>query len=258
MAGSLPSTERFSDRVADYVRWRPHYPAGVVPLLRSEGVLPDAGTVADIGSGTGISCRMFLDHGYRVMAVEPNTEMRAAAGQWLGEEPGFVSVDGTAEGTGLGDGSVEMVFAAQAFHWFDRPAAKREFARILKPGGATVLCWNNRDETDPFQQEYEQVLRRLLPDYTWVSHKHLTDDEIAAFFEPLPLRRADLAYHQTFDLAGLKGRLLSSSYCPKSGPAHDAVMQCMEELFARYAENGALRFSYITNVYWGEDQRRAS
>jgi SAM-dependent methyltransferase len=244
------STTRFSDRVADYVRWRPHYPAELVPLLRTKGLLSEGGTVTDIGSGTGISTNMFLDHGHRVLAVEPNTEMRAAAEQWLGKEPGFVSVNGTAENTTLESGVADMVFAAQSFHWFDRPAAKREFARILKPGGATVLCWNNRDETDPFQQEYESALRTHLPDYTYVSHKYLNEDEIAAFFAPHPLQRADLSYHQSFDLAGLKGRLLSSSYCPQSGPANEAVMQCMEDLFARYARDGQLKFSYVTNVYW--------
>jgi SAM-dependent methyltransferase len=248
----LSSTVRFSDRVADYVRWRPHYPVGLVPLLHREGLLPEGGTVADIGSGTGISTKMFLDHGHRVLAVEPTAGMRAAAEHWLGGGPGFVSVNGTAEVTTIESGAADMVFAAQAFHWFDRPAAKQEFARILKPGGATVLCWNNRDETDPFQQEYEQTLRQHLPDYTWVSHKYLPEDEIAAFFAPYPLRRADMDYYQTFDLAGLKGRLLSSSYCPKEGPAHDAVMRCMDDLFARYAQDGSLRFSYVTNVYWAD------
>ena len=247
---TAPSTTRFSDRVTDYVRWRPHYPVELVPLLHREGLLAEGGTVADIGSGTGISTKMFLDHGHQVLAVEPNAEMRAAAEQWLGEEAGFLSVNGTAEATTLEDSVVDLVFCAQAFHWFDRPAAKREFARILRPGGATVLCWNNRDETDPFQQDYERALREHLPDYTYVSHKYLTEDEIAAFFAPLPLCRADLAYHQTFDLAGLKGRLLSSSYCPQIGPAHDAVMRCMEDLFARYSRQGTLRFSYVTNVYW--------
>jgi SAM-dependent methyltransferase len=248
---SASSTTRFSDRVADYVRFRPHYPAELVPLLRREGLLPENGIVADIGSGTGISTKMFLEHGHRVLAVEPNVDMRSAAEEWLAGEAGFVSVNGTAETTTLGDAVADMVFAAQAFHWFDRPAAKREFARILKPGGATVLCWNNRDETDAFQQEYERALREHLPDYTYVSHKYLTEDEIAEFFTPLPLRKASLPYEQTFDLAGLKGRLLSSSYCPKSGPNHDAIMQRMEELFAQYAQNGTLRFSYVTDVYWG-------
>ena len=253
MNQSLParSTDRFSDRVADYVKYRPHYPGEVVDVLRRERLLPEGGTVADIGSGTGISSRIFLERGHGVLAVEPNGEMRGAAEAWLGTFPGFVSVNGTAEATTLGGGIADLVFCGQAFHWFDRRAAKLEFARILKPDGATVLCWNNRDETDAFQQEYEQALRRHLPDYTWVSHKYLGDDEIAAFFAPQSLGRADIPHNQTFDLAGLKGRLLSSSYCPKSGPAHDAVIQCMEELFARYQKGGVLQFAYVTNVYWG-------
>jgi ubiquinone/menaquinone biosynthesis C-methylase UbiE len=248
---SASSTLRFSDRVADYVRWRPHYPAEVVALLRQEKLVPDGGTVADIGSGTGISSQLFLERGFCVLAVEPNAEMRGAAEELLAALPGFVSVNGTAEKTTLPDKAADMVYCAQAFHWFDRPAAKREFARILKPNGATVLCWNNRDESDPFQQEYEQALRQHLPDYSRVSQKYLEDDEIAAFFAPLLLRRADIPHSQSFDLQGLKGRLLSSSYCPKSGPERDAVMRRMEDLFARHADHGVLRFAYITNVYWG-------
>ncbi len=248
----LPSTTRFSSRVADYVKWRPHYPAGIVPVLRREGLLPEGGAVADVGSGTGISTKLFLEQGHPVVAVEPNTEMRAASDEWLGGEPGYRSVNGTAEATTLTEASVDLVFCAQAFHWFDREASKREFARILKPGGQVVLCWNNRDETQPFQLDYEKALREYLPEYTYVSHKYLTEEEIAAWFAPHGLRQVDLEYHQSFDLEGLKGRLRSSSYCPKSGPEHDAVMRRMEELFKQYASGGVLRFSYITNLFWAD------
>src|SRR6188474_3051229 len=106
MNQSLParSTDRFSDRVADYVKYRPHYPGEVVDVLRRERLLPEGGTVADIGSGTGISSRIFLERGHGVLAVEPNGEMRGAAEAWLGTFPGFVSVNGTAEATTLGGG----------------------------------------------------------------------------------------------------------------------------------------------------------
>jgi SAM-dependent methyltransferase len=90
----LQSTARFSDRVDDYVRYRPDYPAALVEWLRREQGVTSDWDVADIGAGTGISSKMLLDAGYRVTAVEPNAPMRAAAEQWLCGNVNFSIVDG--------------------------------------------------------------------------------------------------------------------------------------------------------------------
>src|SRR5277367_59772 len=120
---------RFSDRVENYVRYRPGYPIEVLQVLKDEcGLTPDHG-IADIASGTGIWTRVLLNNGNRVFGVEPNPEMRQAGERLLADFPRFTSVAGTAEGTTLADASVDFVTAAQAAHWFEREHSRREFVR---------------------------------------------------------------------------------------------------------------------------------
>ena len=164
-------TARFTDRVDDYVRWRPSYPSDVIRLLQeTTGIVPPA-TVADIGAGTGISAALLLDAGYEVHAVEPNAAMRAAADKWLQFRPGNHSHPGRAEATQLPEASVDLVLAAQAFHWFEPQATGLEWRRILKPPGWVVLLWNARRLTgSPFLEGYERLLLEFATDYTAVRH----------------------------------------------------------------------------------------
>ena len=121
------ATSRFSDRVENYVRYRPGYPPEVIQELKSECGLMASHVIADIASGTGIWTRMLLENGNPVFGVEPNAEMREAGERLLAAFPKFTSVAGTAEATTLADQSVDFVTAAQAAHWFDRERARREF-----------------------------------------------------------------------------------------------------------------------------------
>src|SRR5690606_35644369 len=149
-----PSTERFSSRVEAYIRSRPGYPAAVCEVLGREIGFTAGWVVADIGSGTGLSTRLFLENGNDIFAVEPKAAMRQAAEAMLAKNAGFRSVEGTAEQTSLASGSTDLVVAGQAFHWFDERQSLREFARILKPGGFVVLMWNARRLTgSPFLSE---------------------------------------------------------------------------------------------------------
>src|SRR5439155_2562540 len=113
---SVDSKARFSSRVGDYVRYRPRYPRDVVSMLSSEVGLTRDWVVADVGAGTGISAELFLENGKVVWCVEPNREMRGAAEGLLSKYAGFRSVEGTAEETGLGSGSIDLIVCAQAFH----------------------------------------------------------------------------------------------------------------------------------------------
>jgi SAM-dependent methyltransferase len=247
-------TRRFSDRVADYVRFRPGYPPAVVDLLMTACGLTPAWIVADIGAGPGNLSRLFLDHGNPVVAVEPNREMREAGERLLGAHPRFRAVAGRAEVTGLPNRSVDLVVAGQAFHWFDRAAAKAEFARILQPPGRTVLVWNERRTGGtPFLEAYERLLLAHGTDYAAVRHQDVADDvAIAAFFAPAGFEKSRFDNLQTFDLAGLTGRLLSSSYAPQAGqPGHAAMLADLAEIFARHQENGRIAFPYDTTVYVG-------
>src|SRR5438132_418303 len=131
----MKSVERFTDRVDDYAKYRPHYPQAVFDLLRDELGFQPGTIVADIGSGTGISTKPLLDLGCTVYAVEPNAAMRRAAEQGLGENPRLTNIAGTAEETTLAENSVDAIVSAQAFHWFDAAQTRREFERILRPNG---------------------------------------------------------------------------------------------------------------------------
>jgi SAM-dependent methyltransferase len=248
------ATTRFADRVDDYVRHRPGYPPALVDSLRQKCGLAPGHVVADIGSGTGKLTELLLAAGARVLAVEPNAGMRGAAERLLGGLPGFRSVDGTAEATGLETGSVDLATAAQAFHWFDQAAARVEFARILKPGGSVALVWNERDDdASGFLRDYERCLRDFSVDYGAVDHRRTASRErIAAFFAPARFREAEFPNGQDLDLDGLRGRYLSCSYAlPRGHERFDEVMAALSEIFCRHQRDGRVRIEYRTRLYHG-------
>lgn len=252
------STQRFTSRVADYVKYRPSYPPEVVTFLHSTCGIANGARVADIGAGTGISARLFLDAGHPVVAVEPNQAMREAAVAWLSAFDGFAAVPGTAEATTLDDASVDLVIAAQAFHWFDPVTTRREFARILKPGGLIALFWNSRLLTGTaFLEGYEALLKRYGVDYTEVSERYGDDASMAAWFGERFAHKATFPNAQRLDFDGLTGRLMSSSYAPKAGhPNHEPMLAALRELFDRTAQNGTIEFAYDTRVYAGYASNR--
>jgi len=246
------ATSRFSDRVENYVRYRPGYPADVMGLLQRECGLAPGHMVADIASGTGIWTRMLLGNGNRVFGIEPNAEMRQAGERLLADCCKFTSLDGTAEATTLPDTSVDFVTSAQAAHWFDRERARREFIRILKPGGWLVLLWNERlTDSTAFLRDYEHLLLTFGTDYEDVRHERTTD-AVNEFFDPAPFQERGFELRQEFDCGGLEGRLLSSSYAPgREHPNHAATLHDLRRIFKTHAVGGHVRFDYQTRAYFG-------
>jgi SAM-dependent methyltransferase len=244
-------TQRFSSRVDNYVRYRPGYPPEVLELLKAECGLTSASVIADIGSGTGILTRIFLEHGNRVFGVEPNEDMRRAGEKLLSAYPRFTSVAGTAEATTLPDHSVDLVTAAQAAHWFDREPARREFLRILKAGSGVILLWNERKtDTTLFLREYEQLLLTYGTDYEDVRHERTTS-AISEFFAPTPYQQRVFDSYQEFDYQALEGRLLSSSYTPQPGnPKHQPMLEELRRIFDQGGDR--VRFEYNTRVYYAQ------
>lgn len=245
--------DRFSNRVADYVRYRPGYPAGMLDILRGCAGLHTGAQVADIGSGTGISAAALLEAGCEVFAVEPNAGMRRAAEEQLAGNPLFHSIAAPAEATTLPDHSMDLVFAAQAFHWFDVPKARAEFSRILKPGGHIALVWNVRQtDSTPFLRDYEALLKTYATDYAQVRHENVNEAVLREFFAPGSYQKHVLPNAQHFDLEGLQGRLLSSSYAPAEGqPGHEEMLAELRRIFDAHQKEGGVDLLYDTEIHVG-------
>lgn len=238
----------------NYARYRPGYPDEILGLLRQRCGLAGESWVADVGSGTGALARLFLENGNRVFGVEPNDEMRLAGERLLGHYGRFTSVAGRAEETTLPGGSVNLVTAGQAFHWFDPGPTREEFARILRPGGRVALIWNTRrKEGEPFLAGYERLLQTHGRQYREVYHgRRGSRESIRAFFSPDPVEEETFRNRQTFDFDGLRGRLLSSSYVPDEGePGHEETMEGARRLFREHEADGRVVLEYDTQVFFG-------
>jgi SAM-dependent methyltransferase len=246
------ATTRFSDRVDNYARYRPGYPVEIVQTLKNECGLASEHVIADIASGTGLWTRLLLENGNAVFAVEPNGEMRKVGEQLLAGFSKFTSISGSAENTTLRSESVDFVTAAQAAHWFDRTQARREFVRILKPGGWLVLLWNERViDSTKFLRDYEQLLLTYGTDYQEVRHERTTE-AVNEFFDPAPYHERVFDYRQVFDYSGLEGRLLSSSYAPGPGhPRYEPMLKELRRIYEDCAVEGKIAFEYKTRLYFG-------
>jgi SAM-dependent methyltransferase len=243
-------TTRFTDRVENYIKYRPSYPVEVIEYLKSEGILKSDSVIADIGSGTGISAELFLKNGNTVYGVEPNDAMREAAEKLLSGYPNFISLPGTAEAPPIPDGYFDLIICAQAFHWFDIPRVKIEFKRILKPTGRICLIWNERIlDGNPFLIAYEKLLLKYGTDYKNVRHENIDEKKLNEFFEGGYIKKT-FPNKQVFDLAGVTGRLLSSSYTPQyDSPLYEPMLAELNEIFEKNQKNGKIEFLYDTNVY---------
>ena len=249
----LSPTQRFSNRVEDYVRYRPGYPREVIELLRAECDLTSDSVVADIGSGTGKLTELLLPHAKCVVAIEPNLEMREAGERLWSTHSNFISLAGAAEATTLAGHSVDLIVAGQAFHWFDRERTRTEFGRILKPGGRIALIWNGlQTSSRPFLATYEALLREFAPEYEHVNHRNVDLPKLREFFGREPQFRS-FPYSQNFDYSGLRGRLLSSSYVPaERDPGSAAMLNQLRAIFDAHQQDGQVVFLYDTLVYFSQ------
>jgi SAM-dependent methyltransferase len=244
--------QRFSNRVADYVRYRPGYPSALINVLRSECGLRPEHMVADVGSGTGLLCKLFLENGNRVFGVEPNEEMRHAGDEFLADHKNFSSVHGSSEATTLPDSSVDFITAAQAFHWFEPVATRREFLRILKPQGWVVAVWNFRERQTPFGKAYEDILVRYGSDYARVRESYPESHDMHGFFLGGEVLQRALPGGRLFDWDELAGLLRSASYMPQEGHLNFApMMGALRELFDAKQKSGRVRMDYTTQIYFG-------
>lgn len=240
----MSPTRRFSDRAEDYRRFRPDYPQAAFAAIL-EGLDPSRLVAADVGAGTGISARPLAARGSRVIAIEPNAEMRNAAEP----HPHVEWRDGTAEATGLTDSSVDLVLCAQAFHWFRAREALVEFHRVLAPGGRLTLMWNKRDRDDPLTRGYIEAIHAVNGEHP-IEKMPFDPTTIAASGLFTEARVQSFSHSQSLDLEGFIGRAVSASYVPKDGEGLERLRAILSALWEQKRnERGMVTMRYVTEVY---------
>ena len=249
--GTRKFAKRFDGRADAYSRYRPRYPPEIIQKLEDEIGFDKDAIVADVGSGTGILSEIFLKNGNTVYGVEPNIGMRRAAEKSLEAYlPRFVSVDGTAEATGLSDTSVDLVAIGQALHWFDLKKARAEFKRILKKNGYVLIVYNWRKEEPGANEAYARLTRRFsknMPDVPDINRAY-----IRKFLKNARYRSFVIPNHQALDLKGLMGRLASASYAPPQwSPRWVKLEKEIKATFDKYNEDGVYTIHYHTTFFLG-------
>lgn len=245
-------TTRFSDRADDYARARPSYPDAVFDAIEKLAGLSAPSVIADVGSGTGISAAPLLRRGYAVYGVEPNAAMRAEAERRFAGESRFTSVDGTAEATTLGDGSVDLVLVAQAFHWMDPVRTRAELARVLRPPRYVALLWNwRRPRGSAFTAAYEAIVERWSNDYDVVKRQYRVRESLGAFFGGAHETRT-FEHAHPLDRDAVRALLLSSSYTPKEGhPDRAPMLRALDAAFDAHARGGLVEVVYDAELHVG-------
>lgn len=249
----MNNKERFTDRVDNYVKYRPAYPVDAIDFLYEKLGFRSDSVIADLGAGTGIFSKLLLERGSMVIGVEPNEAMRGAAVKALGDSERYRASEGSAEETGLPPHSVDFIVCAQSYHWFDKELAKAEFQRILKPGGKVVLIWNSRKISGtPFLEQFERLLLTYGTDYEKVAHKSISLNTLRPYFADGGPTLDTFSIEQLLDLDALKGRLMSSSYSPTPGhPRFESMMKELEVIYRSNESDGVVTMEYVTELYWG-------
>lgn len=246
----MDNKKLFSNRVEDYVKFRPSYPEEMINFLFEIGITTNS-TVCDIGSGTGILSELLLERNVKVMGVEPNDEMRNYSKILLNKYSNFIPILGSAEETGISDNSIDIITSAQAFHWFDRKKCQKEFRRILKKNGKVFLIWNRRDNSTSLLKAYEDIQKTYGINYDKFNHQDIDDEEISEFLNNC--KKKQFNNSQKLDWEGFLGRALSASYTPK--PDHYQYKnfeKSMRSIYKDNEKNGCVEVNYITDIFYGE------
>lgn len=240
----------FSKKADNYSKYRPDYPKEIINFLCQNIGLTQRSIIADIGSGTGISSKMFLENDNVVFGIEPNKEMRLTAEKYLSRYKNFHSIVGSSEDTKLSDASIDIIISGQAFHWFEPEPTKKEFLRILKTEGVVVIFNNRRKVSDDkFMNRYRDLVKK----YSQNTENTTKREDTFNFFYPSEVNKATFYNPQQFDLERLKGELLSYSNMPnEEDGVYDMMMVEIEDLWEQFNINGNITLEYETQLLYGK------
>lgn len=246
----MNNTTKFDGKGEVYAKARPRYALELFEYIKNTLQIPEGSVFADIGSGTGIFSEQLLNSGYLVYAIEPNMDMRKKAEEKLSAYQNFISVDGTDSNAAISNQGVDCITVAQAFHWFDAEAFKKECRRILKSYGKVLIIYNTRDESEECNKALADLHRKYCPDFQGFS-KGMNDEKCRAFFDnQCDVFRADNS--QSYDRQGYINRILSSSYSlSESDDGFAEYITEINHLFDVFSNDGTLIVPMHTVAYIG-------
>lgn len=236
----LDSRRRFDATAERYHRHRPSYPGGLIDWIVTVSGQTPPNRVADVGCGTGIATRLFAERGFHTVGIDPSEEMLAFARR-TGGLARYVRAEAAA--TGLAAGSMGLVVAAQAFHWFEVGPTFEEFRRILRPDGWCAAFWNLRART-PFMDAYDRLLWTHSSEYEILVQQDARAAAVCGTAGVVDCLEAEFANRQVLDLEGLFGRAYSHS-CVRHGVTDVPTFEReLAELFERHQRDDTIEFSY--------------
>lgn len=245
----MSAYQGFATHAELYFKYLPSYPLAYIDYLVERGKLDSNAIIADIGAGAGMLSKLLARRAETVYAIEPDDKMRLAAAEYLKDTPNVRITAGSAEATWLETGSIDLVTAGQAFHYFDIDRARTEFGRILKPGGKVALAWHERGKAYPFGTAFDALLKDYCPDYTEGSDAEWPAESF--FRKGFERRRFD--NHRFVDLETLIGYALSMPFTPVKGePAFRGFVEKLATLYDRYSTGGRLELRAAVDSYLGQ------
>lgn len=248
----MNSKAKFTGKSSLYDRYRPGYPSRFFHELISAYIgRKEKFVIADIGAGTGIFTELIASIGKEVVAIEPNDDMRSILKERM-EGKQVRCVNGSAEKTGITDTSVDLVTVAQAFHWFDAAAFKKECQRILKKNGLVMLIWNSRDHTSKLNKETAKISKKYCPNFQGFSGGiNIEQLDLQQFFTN-GYEHYAVSNPLKMDKEHFIGRNLSASYAPKKEDYfYNEFVEELGFLFEKYNKEDTLLVPNDLHVYVG-------
>jgi SAM-dependent methyltransferase len=237
----------FSSKAEDYAASRPDYPSALFDALRDTIPLTALSLIADVGAGTGLLTLGLLRRGYKVRAIEPSEPMRLIADRLCGGYTGYRSASGTAEELPLEPSSVDLITAAQAFHWFKVEEARAEFLRVLRPEAKVALIWNDRVSSEPLQVALDALFLEHGGERRSALAAHEERGQVPIFFGSNSVTRLSWPHEHSLDEAGLSSLAFSRSYMPaRDSPAGQEAGRELGRIFQRFSLKGKVAVRYRT------------
>ena len=236
-----------------YAKYRPSYPQTFIEYLYSDVGISKDSIIADIGSGTGILTKQLLEAGSKVMAVEPNDDMRIVAEADLKNFEKFISINATAENTKIYDNTIDFITVARAFHWFDQTIFKKECGRILKQNGKIIIVFDAPDASVGIAKEDDEINRKYCPNFkvSYSSTSRFLENDIDNFFTD-EYETKIFQNDKIYDLDGFIGRNLSRSAALKKDEAnYPAYIAELTASFNKHAVNGKVIMPNFTKSFTG-------